>query len=87
MDVESLKKRVVAALAQNDFILTFHAQRVRMPERNVRRADIVECGKTAKECLYDSKRDTYKVRGNDLDGDELTVVAGIDGEVVVITVY
>lgn len=81
------EKTILEALKNNRFILTFHAMKVRMSQRNVRRADIIECAKTAKKCLYDSKRNTFKVVGLDLDGDELTVVAGIDGDIIVITVY
>ena len=80
------EKRIVEALVANDFVLTFHAQ-ARMSERNVQRADIVECGRTAKRCIHDSTKDTYKVSGVDLDGDDLTVVVGIDNGVVVVTVF
>jgi len=78
---------IVEALARNDFILTFHAEQERMPQRNVRRADIVECGRTAKKCALDPTRGTYKVLGHDLDGEDLTVIVGIDNGVVVVTVY
>jgi hypothetical protein len=80
------EKRIIEALAQNDFVLTSHAME-RMHERNVRRADIVECGKTAKKCSFDPTRETYKVAGFDLDGDDLAVVVGIDNGVVVVTVF
>ena len=81
------EKYIVEALAQSNFILTVHAERNRMPDRHVRRADIVGCGRTAKKCIYDTKRDTYKVIGLDLDGETLNVIAGIDNGVVIITVY
>ena len=82
-----MESRIIEALASNNFILTIHAEKERMPDRNIRRADIVECGRTATKCTYNQKRDAYKVLGKDLDGDDLVVIAGIDNGVVVITVY
>ena len=82
-----IERQIVRALIENDFILTFHAERERMPQRSVRRADIVECGRTAENVSFDSKRGTYRVLGLDLDGDDLTVVVGIDRGVVVVTVF
>ena len=60
---------------------------LRMSQRNVRRTDIIECAKTAKKCLHDSNRNTFKIVGQDIDGEELTVVVGIDQDIIVITVY
>jgi hypothetical protein len=82
----AIEKRIIEALAQNDFVLTSHVLE-RMGQRKVRRADIVECGRTAKKCTHDPARDTYKVAGFDLDGDDLTVVVGIDNGVVIVTVF
>jgi Domain of unknown function (DUF4258) len=78
---------ILEALKNNRFILTFHAMKARMPQRNVRRADIIECAKTAKKCLHDYKRNTFKVVGLDLDGDELNVVVGFDRDIIIITVF
>lgn len=81
------EKTILEALKNNRFILTFHAMKVRMPQRNVRRADIIECARTVKKCLPDYKKNTFKVIGLDLDGEELTVVVGFDRDIIVITVF
>jgi len=81
------EKTILEALKNNCFILSFHAMNHRMSQRNVRRMDIIECAKTAKKCLFDAKRNTFKIVGQDIDGEELTVIVGIDRDIIVITVY
>ena len=84
--LDAKQKFILDALAANDFVLTVHAID-RMTERNIRRADIVECGRTAETCYPQTKTGTHKVIGLDLDGNTLTVIVGIDRGTIVVTVY
>jgi hypothetical protein len=60
--------------------------RQRMKERGVRREDIRHALINVESCKA-VRDERWKVTGPDLDGDALTVVLVIEGDVVVITVY
>ncbi len=78
-------ERVRIALVQGNYRTTLHA-RQRMAERMVSDDDLMECGRTAGQPITqpDGK---YKVKGIDLDGDDLIVICAWDGETVVITLF
>jgi hypothetical protein len=57
-----------------------------MHERFVRPPDIYHALENSASCKASEGR-RWKVVGPDIDGDELTVVVTIDGDVVVITVF
>jgi hypothetical protein len=68
------------------FRFAIHAVR-RMKQRSVTKADILACGRTAGSCDYQPERGTYRVEGEDLDGELLIVICGLEDGVVVVTVF
>lgn len=60
--------------------------RLRMKERSVSREDVRNALMNLKTCKAGID-DRWKVTGPDLDGDALTVVLVIEGDLVVITVF
>ena len=42
---------------------------------------------TAKDCAEDKEPDKWLVTGHDLDGDKLSLVVEIEGDVVVVTLF
>ena len=79
-------KTVLKALINGHFVLTVHASS-RMQERSITKADIRECGRTCRSCVRQRHKNSFRVNGCDRDGDDLTVICGIDQGVVVVTVY
>jgi hypothetical protein len=77
---------ILNALKAGRFLLSMHAAR-RMKQRSVTAADIRACGRTAKCCCFQAQQGTWRIEGEDLDGEILTVVCGIDNEVVVVTIF
>jgi hypothetical protein len=65
--------------------LSQHAA-VRMAERNVYRADVVDALREASRCVA-SGADKWKVTGPDMDGDDLDVGVAIRQKLLVVTVY
>ncbi|HLB59709.1 MAG TPA: DUF4258 domain-containing protein [Bdellovibrionota bacterium] len=80
------EKVILAALRDGRFILTIHALE-RMQKRSVSKEDIKEVGKTATTISYQEDKGTYRIKGKDLDGEELTVICGIDQGVVIVTFF
>lgn len=58
-----------------------------MGQRRVSYSDIRHCLINAPACVWQPKDKTWRVEGEDLDGDELTVAVVIEDGVVVVTVY
>jgi hypothetical protein len=79
-------EQIVEALKTGKFLPSVHAAR-RMRQRSITEADIRRCGLTAKACYYQSRNKTWRIEGEDLDGDPLTVVCGVDGIVVIVTIF
>jgi hypothetical protein len=77
---------VLDALKAGEFFLSIHAAG-RMRQRSVTVADIRACGRTAKSCLYQIQSGTWRIEGEDLDGEMLTVVCGIEDSVVIVTIF
>jgi hypothetical protein len=75
---------VLEDLASGNFRLTRHAIE-RMGQRTVTRADICNVGRTGAARPADGGK--VKVTGEDLDGDELTLVCVYDGGTLIITVF
>ena len=84
MDLE--ETCIVEALKSGEFILTLHAAR-HMNQRAVTEADLRACGRTATSCIYQAKQGTWRIEGEDLDGEILTVVCGMDEIVVIVTIF
>ena len=84
-EMKSDSGRVLRALVQGDFRITKHAA-IRMRERKVKTDDIISVGRTCVS-IYVDKTSVFTVKGFDLDSDELTVIAGFDGETVIITLF
>ena len=77
---------ILDSLRDGNFFLSVHAAS-RMKQRSVTAADIRACGRTAKSCIYQIKSRTWRVGGEDLDGDGLTVICGIEESVVIVTIF
>lgn len=83
-ETELLEKiRRLAAIYR--VVFTRHA-RLRMGERTVSREDVrkVLCEAARADPLDGHKR---RISGQDLDGDDLTVIAVVDDDVIVVTVF
>ena len=65
---------------------TNHALFDRMPERSVRRRDVYHAIETASSCEH-SEDNKWKVEGEDLDQDPLTVIVAIEEKAIIITVF
>ena len=65
--------------------MTQHAKK-RMRERNIRFNDIVSCARTLRK-ISEQKDGTFRVEGQDLEGDEVTVIAAYDGTTVIVTLF
>ena len=77
---------IIEALRTGSFFLSVHAAR-RMRHRSVSKADIQNCGRTVRSSLNQAKKSTWRIVGQDLDGEILTVICGMDNGVVVVTIY
>jgi len=77
---------ILDALKDGRFRLAIHAAQ-RMRQRSITKADIRTCGRTARSCDYQPERGTYRVEGEDLDGEPLIAICGLEDGVVVVTVF
>jgi hypothetical protein len=84
--MEDKTKRILDALKSGEFFLTVHAAG-RMRQRSVTKADIQACGRNAICCLYQAQDETWRIEGKDLDGETLTVICGIERDVVIVTIF
>ena len=82
-----LIKLILDLVASGDFSLTFHAKD-RMNQRNVSEMDIQHAAQTSHhEKVQDAKKGKILFEGQDLDGDDLEVVAAYEAGVVIISVF
>lgn len=79
-------KKIKRMLAQGHFALSLHAAE-RSAERMISESDIMECGASAKKVVFQEDKGTWKVNGSDLDGDDLTVVCKLKGDLLIVTMY
>ena len=77
---------ILDALKSGRFVLSIHAA-ARMRLRAVTAADIRACARTARSCLYQARQRTWRVEGDDVDGNSLTVICGIGNVVVIVTIF
>lgn len=84
--MEDRTASIRAALVAGKFRFSFHATQ-RMRQRSVAKADIQACGRTARSCVYQAESATYRIEGEDLDGEPLTVICGVDDIVVIVTIF
>lgn len=84
--MSSVKGNILDALKSGNFLLSVHAAS-RMRQRSITAADIRACGRTAKSCIYQAQQRTWRIEGEDLDGEILTVICGVDDTVVVVTIF
>ncbi len=81
-----VEEQVLDSLKAGRFFISVHAA-LRMRQRSVTKADIRSCGFTAKSCTYWAKNKTWRIEGEDLDGESLTIICGIDTDVVIVTIF
>jgi hypothetical protein len=77
---------ILNAIKTGKFLLSVHAVH-RMRDRAITKADIRACGQTARACIYQAVKGTYRIEGEDLDGEPLTVICGVDRIVVIVTLF
>jgi len=58
-----------------------------MSRRSISKSDIQACARTARSCRYQAHAGTYRIDGEDLDGDTMTVVCGVDKDLIIVTVF
>jgi hypothetical protein len=80
------ERTIINALQEGEFLISLHSSR-RMKQRSITKADIQACGRTAKTCTYQPETGTYRVIGEDIDGEVLTVICGIDMSVIIVTLF
>jgi hypothetical protein len=78
------EQRVLKALSSGDYRTTFHADE-RMEERCVADKDIRACARSGS--LTTQPDCKFKVVGNDLDGEVLTIICVWNGDALIITVF
>jgi hypothetical protein len=59
----------------------------RMSQRGVRRGDVLCALQTGTDCVPGNKAGRWKITGEDLDGEALSVVCVVEGDVLVVTVF
>jgi hypothetical protein len=77
---------ILDALRSGNYLLSIHTAS-RMAQRSVTAADIRPCGLTAGTCIFQAAQGTWRVEGDDLDGKSLTIICGIDEDVIIVTVF
>jgi hypothetical protein len=77
---------LIEALKNGRFLLSVHASG-RMRQRSVTKADIQACGRTMRSCRYQAQEATWRIEGEDLDGEMLTVICGVDDDVIIVTLF
>lgn len=75
---------ILDCLSSGRYSVTLHAKQ-RMAQRGVSHTDIMSCGSNG--VLVSQQEEKFKVVGNDLDGDELTLICVLEGNVLIITVF
>ena len=81
-----IERAILNALSSGEFFLSIHAVH-RMSQRSITEADIRACGRSARSCLYQSLQRTWRIEGEDLDKEPLTVICGIDQAIVIVTIF
>jgi len=73
-------------IARGDFLVTIHAFH-RQQERAISEGDIKACGKTARHISWQSEQETWRLDGKDTDGSPLTVIAALEDDLLIVTVF
>ena len=77
---------ILDALKKGLFVLSIHAAQ-RMAGRSITMADIRACAQTTRSFVLQAQTGTFRIEGEDLDGEPLTVICGLDRNVVIVTVF
>ncbi len=80
MDAQTIR----SSLVSGRYRVTLHA-RQRMAERMIFDSDISHCAEMAS--INNQGEDKFKVTGQGLDGEELTIICAWDGETLIITLF
>jgi hypothetical protein len=79
--------RIKELVRKGSIRFTLHA-RQRMDDRNATARDVKEAVLSATNSEHDVAKDNYRVTGGcDADGDPMTVVAAIEADVVIVTIF
>lgn len=79
-------KQIAMRIARGDFLMTIHAFQ-RQQERAISERDIKACGKTARDISWQSEQETWRLDGKDSDGFPLTVIAALEDDLLIVTVF
>jgi hypothetical protein len=82
----SIEKKILDALSSGEFLLSMHAVN-RMNQRSITAADIRSCGCSARSCKYQWRQGTWRIEGEDLDREPITVVCGLEQAVIIVTIF
>jgi len=84
-EIQAELKQILNMISDGDFFVSFHAE-LRMQERFITKMDIMHVGKfytlTKKQ-----EHGSWLIEGQDVDGDSLSVVCTLQGNVLIITVF
>lgn len=78
---------MVRGLASANRVRWSRHSRERMAQRGMTESDVLLALRGAVTCQPGNTPDRWKVTGPDTDGDDLTAVVRIEGDLLVITVY
>ena len=79
-------KRLLTLIAQGHFVLSVHALE-RHQTRAISEADIRHCARTATDVRWQESHESWRIEGKDNDGMPLVVVAVLEDEAVIVTVF
>jgi Domain of unknown function (DUF4258) len=79
-------KSLLALIAQGRFLLSVHAFE-RHHERAISEADIRCCARTAQHVVWQEAHESWRIEGTDTDGAHLVVVAVLEDEALIVTVF
>jgi hypothetical protein len=84
--VRRIEKLILQNIKKEKYILTIHA-RIRMNERHITDADIVEVAYTLKSIRRQDHNNTYLLTGLNTWGEVLVLSVAIREKVIIVTVF
>ena len=84
--MEAKEEKILHGLKAGHFLLSVHAAQ-RMKQRSVTVADIRACAGSAKCCRFHAQNGTWRIEGEDIDGETLTVICALDSDIVIVTIF
>jgi Domain of unknown function (DUF4258) len=79
-------KRLLALIAQGQFVLSVHALE-RHQSRAISESDIRCCARTASKVRWQETHESWRIDGKDTDGERLAIAAVFEDEAIIVTVF